>query len=179
MNRIILLFSTIVLLASCSPQLSPFTQKLYEENRWTEDELRKIQFYLSQDLVLKRQIKEGSSEIINGKIKMENGRQIEEIVIRRGTPGVFVFSPKDSRFGISFEEGGEKKYLMFGPNPKYGNRYLLLASDWDRRQGKVQYDSKFFYVDSDDAMAGLLVDLRRLQKTSVDTRTAKGRRVDE
>ena len=38
-----------LLLTSCSPTLTPFTQKLYEENKWTNDELKQIQFYISDD----------------------------------------------------------------------------------------------------------------------------------
>lgn len=179
MKSLAFVFGIGILFASCSPNLTHFSQRLYDENRWTESDLKKIQFYLSQDIVLKRRINEGSSEIINGKIKMEKGQQIEEILIPRGTPGIFLFSPKENRFAVSFESDSDKKFLMFGPNPKISNRFVLLATDWDRQQGRVQYNDKFYYVDSDDAMAGLLVDLRRINKVSVDSHTAKGRKVDE
>jgi hypothetical protein len=62
---------------------------------------------------LKRELSGGSSEIISGKIKIENGRQIEEVVIRKGTPGAFLFSPRNDRFAISFEEDGDSRW--FGP----------------------------------------------------------------
>lgn len=171
-------FATLFLLSSCSPRLSDYTKRLQNSNDWSEDELRQIQFYLSSDIVLKRQIKEGSSEIVNGKIKMENGRQIEEILIPRKTPGVFLFSPKTERCAIAFEGNSENRFLMFGPNPKAGNRYVLLASDWDKRKGKVTYDGKTYYVDSNSAFAGLQVDLRRIRKTKVNSRVAKGRKID-
>ena len=171
-------FAALFLLSSCSPRLSDYTNRLQKSNDWSEDELRQIQFYLSSDIVLKRQIKEGSSEIVNGKIKMENGRQIEEILIPRKTPGVFLFSPKTERCAVAFEGNSESRFLMFGPNPKAGNRYVLLASDWDKRRGKVTYDGKIYYVDSQSAFAGLQVDLRRIRKTKVSSRVAKGRKID-
>jgi len=178
MRVLTFVFAALFLLSACSPRLSDYTNRLQKSNNWSEDELRQIQFYLSSDIVLKRQIKEGSSEIVNGKIKMENGRQIEEILIPRKTPGVFLFSPKTERYAVAFEGNSENRFLMFGPNPKAGNRYVLLASDWDKRRGKVTYDGKTFYVDSNSAFSGLQVDLRRIRKTKVNSRVAKGRKID-
>ena len=90
----LLLLGFGTLLTSCSPTLSPFTQNLYEDNNWTEGDLRKIQFYLSDDIVLYRELTGGNSEIIEGEIKVVNGRKRDQITFRRGTPGVFLFSPK-------------------------------------------------------------------------------------
>ena len=39
-------------LVACSPQLTPFSQDLYDRYRWTDEELKNIQFYLSDDIVL-------------------------------------------------------------------------------------------------------------------------------
>ena len=172
---ILALFS-IVLFGACSNKLSYFTDELNERYRWTDDELKKIQFYVSQDIVLKREINGGDREIVSGKIKIEDGRQIEEVVIKKGTPGAFLFSPKEDRFAIGFEEGNER-YLIFGPSPKYSDRFVLLASDWDRRTGEVSYDNKTWRVSSDNAYAALLVDLRKINKVDVNSRVAKGRKV--
>ncbi len=164
-------------LNSCSSRLSHFTQDLYKEQNWTEEDLKKIQFYVSKDIKLKRQLTGGSSEIVSGKIKVENGRKVEVVVIPKGTPGVFVFSPKEERLGISFEDS-DKRFLMFGPSPRNNDRFVLLASDWKRSGGDVTYDGKTWRVDEDAAYAALLVDLRKYQKTDVEARTAKGRKVN-
>lgn len=168
----------VILLSSCSPNLTPFTQRLYDEYRWTESELKRIQFYLSDNIVLRRELSGSKSEIISGEIKLIDGRRVEEIVIPSGTPGVFMFSPKTNRFAISFEEGGDERFLMFGPNPKANNRYVLLASDWNRRTGKVTYAGQMYAVDTGSAFAGLMVDLRKSSQISVNRRMARGRTVD-
>ena len=165
------------LLSSCGPTLSPFTQQLYEENDWSMNELKRIQFYLGKDIVLYRELTGGKSEIIQGEIKIVDGRKREQITFERGTPGVFLFSPKNDRFAVSFEDGGEDRYLIFGPNPNAGNRYVLLASDWNRRQGVVSYAGQKWTVDSDAAYSALMVDLERLQRTDVNSWVATGRRV--
>jgi hypothetical protein len=162
---------------SCSPNLSPFTQQLYQDNDWSETELRKIQFYLSDDIVLYRELTGGKSEIIEGEIKIVDGRKRDQITFRRGTPGVFLFSPKINRFAVSFENGGDDRYLIFGPNPKVANRYVLLASDWNRRQGTISYAGQNWTADANDAYTTLMVDLKLLQQTDVSTRVAGGRKV--
>ena len=166
----------IVLLGSCN-NLTYFTQDLQDRYRWSEDELQRIQFYLSQDIVLKRELTDGSSDIISGKIRVENGRRIEEVIIRKGTPGAFIFTPKSERFAIGFEEGDEN-YLMFGPNPKHNGRYVVLASEWKRNTGEVTYGGKKWRVSSQAAYAALMVDLRKISKMDVSRRVVRGRKVD-
>ncbi len=168
----------LLLLGACSPRLSPFTEGLYNENRWTEVDLRKIQFYLSEDIVLRRQLSSTDARIEGGRIRVVGGRQVEEIVIRRGTPGVFLFSPKRDRLAISFETGSKDRFLMFGPNPKTNGRYVLLASDWDRRRGLVTYDGRRYEVDTASAWTGLMVDLKRATTSNVRSRVAGGRKVN-
>lgn len=169
----------VLILSACGPTLSPFTQDLYREYRWNDYELERIQFYLSEDIVLQRNYSGGSSQIIAGEIKIVEGREVEEIVIRRGTPGVFLFSPKSNRFAISFESNDGDKYLMFGPNPKMGDRYALLGSEWNRRYGVVTYGGRRYRVDARSAYATLMVDLKKVRRVSRRSRTAAGRRVDQ
>ena len=132
--RALILFFALVTLASCS-NLSPFTKSMYDKYQWSENELRRIQFYLSDDIVLKRQLSTGTKEIVNGDIKIINGKKVEVVTIPKGTPGVMEFTPDKKRIAVRFEEGGER-YLMFGPNPKFGGKYMLLASEWSRASGK-------------------------------------------
>lgn len=170
-----------ILLTSCSPKLTPFTEDLYQENNWSESDLKKIQFYVSKDIVLRRQAVKGSSKIERGEIKVVDGKRVEEIVIRKGTPGVFLFQPKENRFAISFESREyDDPYLIFGPSKKARGRYVLRAKDWDsdRRGGKITYDDKTFYTPTESAYAVLMVDLKRFRDTKVKSRTAGGRKVD-
>ena len=173
----IVLVAVLAAGSGCSPRLTPFTQKLYEDNNWTERDLKRIQFYLSDNIVLRREIGGGSAEINKGKIRVVDGRRIAEVVIRRGTPGVFVFSPKENRFAVSFETGDDR-YLIFGPNPSYRERYTLLASDWERNQGTVTYDGRQWQVGSSAAYATLMVNLRRMQEVEVNKREAEGRKIN-
>lgn len=170
------LLAALAALSSCA-RYTPFTQRLYEEYRWTEPELKRIQFYLSNDIVLRRELGNSNVSISSGTIRIKDGRRVEEIVIRQGTPGVFMFSPKEDRFAIGFEDGKNNRYLMFGPNPRQGNRYALLGAEWDRQGGAVTYDGQQYQVDSSGAFSHLLVNLKRARDMEVKSRVAGGRRI--
>jgi hypothetical protein len=165
-----------ILFSSCGPKLSPLTQRLVDDQNWTEDELKRIQFYLSEDLILSRELRDGKSEIRNGQVKLIDGREVEQIVFKRNTPGVFVFSPKTQRIAVSFERNDED-FLVFGPNPKAGNRYVIMAADWNRRSGSVTYAGKKWRVNSSDAYASLLIPLKRLRNSDVNGKVVGGRKL--
>ncbi len=177
-HSIYVFLAALFLLASCSPRLTPFTQKFYDSYEFSEGDLKKIQFYLSEDIVLRRSLQGGNVEIAEGEVKIIDGRKVDEVVIPRKTPGVLMFIPKENRFAISFEEGSNSRYLIFGPSRKVNNQYMLLASDWEKRRGTVTYGGKKYLTDSHSALARLLIDLKEVNKMEKKTYVAKGRTVN-
>lgn len=172
-------FSLVVLfLASCAPSLKYYTKEIHDDSRWSDSELGKIQFYLSNDIFLWRDVNRGESVITNGKIKMVDGREVEEIVIKKGTPGAFLFSPQKNHYAVSFDNNDDSKYLIFGPSEKVNGRYVLLAKDWDRRFGKVTYGDKVYKTTNESAFAYLMVDVDKTRRTKVSTTKALGRKVE-
>jgi hypothetical protein len=177
-QKVFLGFVFISFLSSCGPELRPFTSNLLRESKWSDGELSKIQFYLSDDIVINRVLTEGSSEITSGSIKVVRGEKVEQVRIPRGTPGVFLFREKAENFAIGFDATSDKRYLMFGPNPKIHGTYVLLASEWKDRQGKVRFNDKFYFTDPNSAWANLMVDYRKIRRVEVDSKTVKGRKVE-
>jgi hypothetical protein len=175
MKKIFLFFSLALLFSSCK-NLVPYTDSMRKQHNWTEEQVKRIQFYVSHDVVLHRELTKGSTEIVQGKIKMENGKKVEEILIRAGTPGVLTDMPKENKMLVSFEVGDDH-YLSFGVNPDAGDKYVLLASDWKNGMGKIHYAGNEYYSEQDSKYACLLVDLRRIDKMAVNERVAKGRKV--
>ena len=84
-NLVLLSILGVFLLSSCGSKLTPFTQRLYDDNNWSEEELKRIQFYTSDDIILFRELSRGESEIISGEIKIRNGRKINEVIIKKIT----------------------------------------------------------------------------------------------
>ncbi len=175
-----LIFTFLLLsMYSCAPTLDFYTRNIHDSNDWTDADLAKIQFYVSNDIVLWRDISKGESEISNGKIKMVEGRKVEEVIIRRGTPGGFVFSPQNKQYAISFDGTDDSKYLIFGPSDRNNGRYVLLGKEWDRRFGKVTYGDQVYRTSAESAFAYLMVDLRKSSITKVNTERPTGRRVND
>lgn len=178
-SPVFIAFLALIGLPSCSPQLSPFTRNVYEKSNLSDDALKKVQFYLSDNLVLTRDIEEGgTAQVLGGKITMKNGRKVEVVRFDRGTPGVFLLRPEDDHFAISFESGDDARFLIFGPNPKMEGRYVLLASEWKNRRGKVTYAGEKFRTNEDAFYLNLMVNLKRIRTEEVENRQAKGRKVE-
>lgn len=171
-------FLGIFLLSSCGPTLKPFTQSMYEEYEWSERDLQNVQFYLSHDIVLTRKATGHETSIKEGKIRVKEGKKIEKVLIKRGTPGVLVFMPKKNRFAISFDHDDDK-YLMFGPDRKANGRFVLLAKDWKRNVGEMTYNNETYYTTSESALAHLLVDIKAAAKVKYSREQATGRKVNE
>lgn len=178
-----ILFALLVVLtlSSCAKNLSPFTTQLQRTQNWSESDLKRIQFYNSEDIILHRAVNENLSEVHRGAIKIINGQRIEEIVIPALTPGVLVFQPETNRFGIAFEEGGESRYLMFGPDPSQGGRYRLLARALKRQNViEVIYDGTTYKTQINHRRAPyLLIDIDARRTTERNARRAGGIRIDE
>ena len=166
----------LILFASCGQNLKYFTTDLYDQYRWSDAELKRIQFYVSQDIVLYRGSSDGGTRIKDGQIRVESARNVEEVVIKRGTPGVFIDSPRNNHFAIRFEDERDH-YLMFGPNKKAGGRFLLMAKDWDSNSGEITYGGQVYETTSASAYAALMVDIKRAKKTKDRSKTAEGQRL--
>jgi len=167
-----------ILCSSCTPVYTYFTQDIYQQQQWSEEELKHVQFYTSNDIVLTRQIGTGETTIAGGKIIIKNGQRYEKVVIPGGTPGVLVLMPREDRLAISFEDKDNDAFLMFGPNPDFGNRFALLAQDWEQEQGQVHYKDNVYTVDAEHAYAALMVDLRKEGHDQYATKSVKGRTIE-
>ena len=180
MKRISFTLFTLMIVAfisSCGPTLKPFTVRMYEDYGFSERDLQNVQFYLSHDIRLKRKATGSESTIKDGKIRVTEGKKVEEIVIKRGTPGTLLFIPKKNRFAISFDQD-DNKYLMFGPNKQANGRFVLLAQDWDREIGTMSYNNETYYTSSESALAHLLVDIKAAAKIRYSKEQATGRTLE-
>lgn len=175
MKQLFAFLCLVILLSSCG-SLTPFTKDLYSDLDLRESTVKKVQFYLSKDLVLYKEIGSDEASIENGKIRLKEGRKVQEIVIRKNTPGVVVFMPKEDRFAVCFDRDDEN-YLMFGPNDKYNSNFTLLGKEWNKQVGKVTYGGEVYYTSSRNALASLLVNVNKIRKSSVKRKTTLGRKV--
>ena len=165
-----------ITLSSCSKNLTYFSDNLQREYNWSQAELERIQFYVSQDIRLVKVASSGNARIEDGKIKVKDNSNVNEVLIKRGTPGTLVFLPKQNRFAVSFERSDDY-FLMFGPSEKTNGRYTLRAKDWNRNSGIVTYGGTEYRTGSESAYAALMVDIKKAKNSVVKRKTAKGRTV--
>ena len=168
--------SFLILLSACNRGLKFYDQDMQADFRWSNQEIKKIQFYLSEDIYLWRKLKAEDARIKNGKIRIIDDSKVEEVIIAKNTPGVVIFIPKRNKLAVSFDNDDEL-FLMFGPNPKRGNKYVLLAKDWEKRIGKVTYGGQVYNTSSESAFAGLLVDIKEAKNVNYSSKKASGRKV--
>lgn len=165
-----------LLLASCSPYLSPYTSATQSQTNFDEAQLKKVQFYLNGDIVLYRELAASETEISGGEIKIVDGKKVEQFIIRSGTPGVVVKAEDRNTFLVSFDTDGST--LRFGANTDYGGRYTLMAKEWQGRVGIVDYAGREFKSTPESIYAFLEVNMEKINNTSVNTKEAGGRTVE-
>jgi hypothetical protein len=131
--------------AGCAkPSLVPFTAELRASYQLTDDDLKKLQFFASRDIVLRRDLSQPAqpgakgepelARISQHRLVLVEGRATEEVVVERLTPGV-VTEAKPGSLWVSFEPGSAFEFACdriggpppaalgapAGPNPFPGN----------------------------------------------------------
>jgi hypothetical protein len=184
----ILSLGLTVFLFSCSSskKLSrnnfvPFTKDLKARLDKDNIDLKQVQFYVDQRLILSRNLGDQKVEVTSGVVKLENGKFINEVIVPAFTPGVCEGSESD-RLLISFEKGNNN--LAFGPGSSYTfNEYVLYGTDWRNGTAAVTFDSNKFRARcgscSDVASVTLVVRKNEIDKIERKTRTLKGRTVEK
>jgi hypothetical protein len=95
----------------------PFSQELRNEHRLEAKDLKNLQFYTSHTITLRREAERGGREVTAGhKLLLIAGKQIEEVVIEKHTPGIVVAATSSS-IEVSFDDGANLVFSLRGPEP--------------------------------------------------------------
>jgi hypothetical protein len=176
MKKLLFIALALLTLTSCKT-LIPFTENLKTDNNWSESQIKQIQFYNSEAIVLKRQLKSNEVGIVSGKIRMIDGKQVEEIIILKGTRGIIAALPSRQRMAISFEISDDH-FLTFGIDPQRGDRYYLRLKDYEKNKfAIVTYFGKTYNIEQDALNSFLQVNLKKINKERTNLRVVKGRKL--
>ena len=128
---------------------TPFTQSLKYEYELSSDDIKQLQFRISDRIILQREVLDTDKEVTPGHtLKRVKGKLIEEVVFPRGTPCIAVNVHRNS-LDIAFEpdtylsfttgnlnDEESRQATQFFPSRYYpwsdnrdGNKYHLSA-DW-------------------------------------------------
>jgi hypothetical protein len=115
-------------LAGCATyprgELIPFSPALVEHYQLASDEVLRLQYFLSRELVLESRSHAHQHGVVSGRLVSERDRQVERLIIPAGTPGVAIAS-QDGVLQVSFGEGSQLTFQPTGEHAK--SPYRLLA----------------------------------------------------
>lgn len=195
LTRMLLLL--LPFLCSCKTYFTHGIKTDLESNRI---DLKKIQYYNSKDILLKRYIEKSETKVASGEVKTNQGRYIEEIIIEEGTKGICDSVGEEELF-IRFERG-EGKVLRFARDNSVDDHYVLQAQEWDRQEideenipftesntdyasvsedqftGKVEYGGEVYYTKNYQEKPKLKIKKTKTSTTQKETREVEGLEVD-
>jgi hypothetical protein len=180
MKRLAYFFALVIVasLYACSSSI-PFTNDDKIKYNLTEDKLKKLQFFVSRDIVLQRGERSDEAQEFDqdGKLIVSSSASLDEIYIKEGTPGVVVKVMDGNRLAVSFDATDDNKYLVFG-DPNNRGRYNLMGAEWNNGKGKINYGGKVYYVMPGGAGAYLKYKMKKVSENRKSQSAVKGRKVN-
>lgn len=184
MKYAVLLALSTLAITSCSTSRIFLTVDTKQQIEKAKIALNQVQFFNSEEIVLIRQLSKEDIGVDKGRIKIENGKQIEEVIIPAYTPGVCELNDEKT-FKISFETG-DGKQIAFVVERKNdvvdkSSGFKIGANEWVTTQrgnkvGKLDYDGKVYTLIR-GLDSRLMIEKSMLNNVDRDTRVAKGRKL--
>lgn len=167
----------VVLLSSCARKIY-FSTDVKNRVLATNTPLTKLQYYVDRDVELKRVITTGETKVSSGTIKVENGKSVQIIRLKKNTPGVCT-SVNGDQLSVSFEEGPNKNLVFVFPRGgTVKNAYVLQVASIDKnKNATINYDGKLYNIDSKGMYAKIKVKKSVASKMKVKKTKMKGRKV--
>lgn len=176
------IFNTIliaILFAACSTPKTYFTAAIRSQLAANHQPLDKIQFYNDRNIVLRRDVKTGEAKVNDGKVVLENGRNVNIITLKKNTPGVCVLQ-RNNIVGIAFEQDNNN-FITFGKTKQArpNDPYRILANEWINEYGVINYDGQLYHIEPAGTEASIMIKSKILRKLNISQREMKGRKVND
>ncbi len=151
-------------------QYIPFTQTLQENRQLQAYQIRQIQFYVSEKIVIERKITRKRNLVGWGHVLvMKDGTLWERLVIPKGTPCVLLAVDKESA-KVSFDQ--EDSFFLFAPG-ELDDRYYIKATGG---KNLVSYGQKIYRIKKGHR-AHLIFAASQIEKFSYKTHIFGGRTI--
>lgn len=172
-----LLGLSMLLLSSCSEKIY-FTQAIRDQYNLTAEEMRGIQFYISDEVVLRKgEENENQKTTEDGKLIVESGKSIDQLVIKANTKGGVEGVSDNRTIDIGFDDESGN-FLTFGSSRNRNGLYTLQAISWENGRGKIRYGDAYWYASKGSENAALMFKMKSIKKLRVNEKVAKGRKVN-
>lgn len=184
MKSYLLLTCIALLFSSCSLNRMYLTVDTKQQIEKAGIDVSKVQFYNSEEIVLARQLSKEELKVAQGKVRIENGKSIEEIIIPANTPGICELNDEKT-LKISFDDGDGRSIPFLverkGEVVTAGSYFKIGAKQWTRTEsggkvGKLDYQGQVY-----DLVRGfdsrLMIDKSVMTKVNRKVHVAKGRKL--
>ena len=174
--KFITLFSLGLILFSCGTKV-PVTNQLKEEYDLNEKNMKIVQFYTSQTIILQRSKTSGSQGAEDGKLVTSKNSEQDRIIIPSNTKCVFDSYGSNGEVFIRFEVGVGKTLKFAVRQGQSTGKYYLVANWKPDLGGEINYGNETYFATADSGTAYLMVVLKKLNKTRRKDRVVKGMKV--
>jgi hypothetical protein len=157
----------LLFITSCTTVKVPFTSTI--QKSYTINELKQVQYYIAEEVILFNASINDSSSIQNHTIVLNKKQEYKTIRIKKNTKCV-LDTVINNKFLFSFEDN---KTLIFGNNKD--GYCTLLARDWKNGVGRINYGKDIFTITNGHIY--LKVKIKQLNNISSKTRTVKGKKL--
>lgn len=184
MKQLLLLSFSILLLSSCSINRMYLTVDTKQQIEKAGVDIKQVQFYNSEEIALARQLNKEELNVAEGKVRIENGKHIEEIIIPVNTPGICELNDEKT-LKVSFDTGDGKTIPFLverkGDVVLSSSYFRIGAKKWVRttrgkKIGKLDYEGKIYNLVR-GADSRLMIDKSVLNRVKRHTHVAKGRKL--
>lgn len=132
-----------------------------------------LQYYTTHDITLRRSLESGARTVVWSRVVREEGRTIDEVVVRKGTPGVVVRILDSARLQVSFEEGTDITFAGYTS----GQKYCLTGRNRAGGDVDVDFQRLTYRAVKKSGLACLEIDEESLSELEKQRRVLRGRRI--
>lgn len=159
----------MVLFSACQKNIY-FTEDLRKVVEINNLDMKKIQFYNSANVTLRRDVTSEEAKVSKGKITISNGKIIEEIYLRRETKGICKsFNAKS--VNVAFESADQNGFNF----SRSGDFYVITTKS--QKTELIDYDEKEYLL-IDGVGCKLMVKKSQFKNLQKSVRRLKGLKVE-
>ena len=175
--KYITILSLSIVLFSCGVKV-PVTNQLKEDYSLNEKNMKMVQFYSSQTIILTKSKTSGSQgAAADGTLVTSKNSEQDRIIIPSNTKCLFDSYGPNGEVLIRFEMG-QGKTLKFAVRPTQVEGKYYLTANWKQDLGgEILYGNETYFATAESGTAYLMVVLKKLNKTKRKDRIVKGLKV--
>ena len=177
--KYVFLLVILLIITSCGIRV-PYTNQIKDEfGLETERQIRKVQFFISETIILEKNKKSGNQSTDNdGALVSSSNTNQERIIIPVGTKCIFDSFGDDGELLVRFEVGVGKTISFSMLNGSTNGKYFFDAnSNNSSKGGKVIYGNSTYKVTNSSAIAYLQVVRKKLEKRKRKDTIVKGMKI--